>query len=88
MENPEIYQKLATVFREVFDDESIVVRPDLTADDVEEWDSLSHIRLVLSVERAFGTRFTASEISKLKNVQGLVDLIRAKTTDLQFSMTT
>jgi acyl carrier protein len=86
MDNPEIYQKLTSVFHEVFDEESIVVRPDLTADDVEEWDSLSHIRLVLSVERAFGCRFSASEISKLKNVEGLVELIRAKIADFQFHM--
>jgi acyl carrier protein len=78
MEQTEIYQKLAGIFQNVFDDDSIEVRPELTADDVEEWDSLSHIRLVLTVEKAFGVKFSASEIGKLKNVGEFVALIRAK----------
>jgi acyl carrier protein len=78
MENADIYQKLSNVFHEVFDDDSIVVRPELAADEVDEWDSLSHIRLILSIENAFAVRFSASEIGKLKNVAGLVDLIRSK----------
>jgi acyl carrier protein len=78
MDQSEIYQKLAGIFQNVFDDDSIRVRPELTADDVDEWDSLSHIRLVLTVEKAFGVKFSASEIGKLKNVGEFVDLIRAK----------
>ena len=79
MESTEIYQKLTGIFRKVFDDDSIVVRPDLTADDVDEWDSLSHIRLVLTVEKAFSIKFSASEIGKLKNVGEFADLIKSKT---------
>ncbi len=79
METAEIYQKLTGIFRKVFDDDSIVVRPDLTADDVDEWDSLSHIRLVLTVEKAFNIKFSASEIGKLKNVGEFADLIKSKT---------
>lgn len=78
METAEIYQKLNGIFRKVFDDDSIVVRPDLTADDVDEWDSLSHIRLVLTVEKAFNIKFSASEIGKLKNVGEFADLIKSK----------
>ncbi|MDQ2773928.1 MAG: acyl carrier protein [Acidobacteriota bacterium] len=78
METAEIYQKLTGIFRKVFDDESIVVRPDLTADDVDEWDSLSHIRLVLTVEKAFNIKFSASEIGRLKNVGEFADLIKSK----------
>ncbi len=78
METAEVYQKLTGIFRDVFDDESIAVRPELTADDVDEWDSLSHIRLVLTVEKAFGVKFSASEIAKLKNVGEFADLIKAK----------
>ena len=80
MEAGEIYQKLTGIFRNVFDDDSITVRPDLTARDVEEWDSLSHIRLVLTVQRAFHIKFSASEIGKLKNVGEFVDLIKSKAT--------
>jgi acyl carrier protein len=78
METGEIYQKLNTVFEDVFDDDSIVVRPELSADDVDGWDSLTHIRLILTVERAFNVRFSASEIGKLKNVADLAELIRSK----------
>jgi acyl carrier protein len=74
----EIYQKLGGIFQEVFDDESVVVRPELSASDVDGWDSISHIRLVLTVERAFDVKFSASEVGKLKNVGDLVDLIKSK----------
>jgi acyl carrier protein len=78
METGEIYKKLNTVFEAVFDDDSIVVRPELSADDVDGWDSLTHIRLILTVEKAFQVKFSASEIGKLKNVGGLAELIRSK----------
>ena len=75
----DIYRKLGDVFQDVFDDDSIVLRPELTAADVAEWDSLTHIRLMLAIEKRFGIKFTASEISKLKNVGELVELIQIKT---------
>jgi acyl carrier protein len=80
MQSTQIYEKLTGIFHNVFDDDSIAVTPALTASDVDEWDSLSHIRLVLTVEKAFGIKFSASEIGKLKNVGEFVDLIQAKTT--------
>jgi acyl carrier protein len=78
METAEIYQEFTKIFHDVFNDDTIVVRPELTANDVDGWDSLSHIRLVLTVERAFGVKFSASEVARLKNVAGLVDLVRSK----------
>lgn len=78
MENSEIYQKLTGIFHDVFGDDSIVLRPNLTADDVDGWDSLSHIRLMVTVEKAFHLKFSASSFGKLKNVQDLVDLIHSK----------
>jgi acyl carrier protein len=74
-----IEQKLTSIFHDVFDDDSIVLRPDLTADDVAEWDSLSHVRLILAVQKAFGAKFSASQTANLKNVGELIDLIRSKT---------
>jgi acyl carrier protein len=71
----DIYARLTPIFREVFDDDELKVHPQLTARDVPEWDSMTHIRLVLSVEKAFGTRFAASEIARLENVGELVSLI-------------
>ena len=72
------YATLTHVFHDVFDDDSIVVTPELTADDVDEWDSLAHIRLVVAVEKKFGMKFSAAEVGKLKNVGELVSLIEAK----------
>ena len=74
----DIYARLDAIFRDIFDDETIVVTPELTASDVLEWDSLNHIRLMLSVQKAFKTRFSAAEIANLKNVGELAELIRVK----------
>jgi len=79
MQSTEIYQKLNGIFLDVFDDDTVVVKPELTADDVDGWDSLSHIRLMLTIEKTFGIRFSASEVGKLKNVGELVSLIESKT---------
>ncbi len=78
MEDIEIYRRLTLVFHDVFDDEGIVLSPDLTAGDIAEWDSLQHIRLIASVEKGFGVRFTAAEIETLANVGEFVALIRSK----------
>jgi len=74
------YARLTQVFHDVFDDDSIVVRPELTADDVDEWDSLTHIRLVIAVEKTFGLKFSAAEVERLRNVGDLVALIESRAT--------
>jgi len=79
MEEAAVYQKLAGVFRDVFDEENIVLTPETTAEDVEGWDSLGHVRLVLAVSKAFGVKFSAAQIGALKNVGEFVEIIRAKT---------
>lgn len=79
MSQDDTYAKLTEIFHDVFDDDSIVVTPELTADDVDEWDSLSHIRLVLAVEKKFGLKFSAAEVGRLKNVGEFVALIGSKT---------
>lgn len=78
MQESEIYEKLTPIFHQVFKNTKIVVTPGLTADDVDGWDSLRNIRLVLSVERAFQTKFSASEIDKLDCVGDLVGLIKSR----------
>ncbi len=78
MDDAQIYSRLAGVFNEVFDDETIEVTPQLTAKDVDGWDSLTHIRLILSVEKEFKIRFTTSEIGNLENVGALVALIKVR----------
>lgn len=74
-----IYEKLSDILRDQFDDDDIVARPDLTANDVDGWDSFAHIRLMLAVERSFGVSFSASQISSLNNVGDLANLIASKT---------
>jgi acyl carrier protein len=74
----QIEHSLTQIFRDVFDDDNIALRPDLSAKDVDAWDSLTHIRLILTVEREFHIRFTVTEVGELKNVGELVALIRAK----------
>ncbi len=70
--------RLQDVFRSVFDDELLTVTPATTAEDVEAWDSVQHVTLMLEVESAFGIRLSTSEIAYLKNVGDLVKLIEAK----------
>jgi len=73
-----ILKQLTEIFKDVFDDDNLEVELLTTAKDVDGWDSLAHIRLVVSIEKAFSIRFTASEISELENVGGLVELIILK----------
>ena len=79
MDEPQIYARLAQIFEDVFDEDSIQVTPELSAKDVDGWDSLAHIRLILTIERAFKIKFSTSEIGKLENVGDLVALIKTRT---------
>ena len=74
-----ILRELREIMIDVFDVDGLDVTPATTADDVEEWDSLSHVRLVVAVERRFKIKFSNSEIESLKTVGDLVSLIQAKT---------
>jgi acyl carrier protein len=79
MDEPQIYVILAEIFQDVFDEDSIHVTPELSAKDVDGWDSLTHIRLILTIEKAFKIKFSTSEIGKLENVGDLVALIKTRT---------
>jgi acyl carrier protein len=70
--------RLTEVFQDVFEDDDLVIARETTAADVEEWDSLMHVTLVVNVEREFGLRFKSSEVSALQSVGDLVDLIERK----------
>ena len=74
-----IYQKLNVIFRDLFDDDSIVVTPKTTAKDIEGWDSLEHITLIATVERTFKMKFKMGEISSMKNVGQMAQSIAART---------
>jgi acyl carrier protein len=79
MDEPQIYARLAEIFRDVFDEDAIILTPELSAKDVDGWDSLAHIRLMLTVEKAFKIKLSAPEIGKLENVGDLAALIKART---------
>ena len=74
----EIYQRLNEVFRDVFDDDSIEVNENTTAADIEDWDSLNHITLIDAVESEFGVRFTMGEVSGMKNVGEMAQIIKER----------
>jgi acyl carrier protein len=78
MDEPQVYARLAEIFQDVFDEDSIQVTPELSAKDVDGWDSLTHIRLILTIERVFKIKFSTSEIGKLANVGDLVALIKVR----------
>ena len=73
------YKKLTKVFREVFDDDSIELTPETTANDIEDWDSIEYINLIAAVEDAFGMRFQMREVSGMKNVGEMVQIIESRT---------
>ena len=74
----EIIERMNPVFQEVFDDEELMVTPETTAADVENWDSLSNIRLMIAMENSFNVRLDAAEIAKLPDVGALAALIQSK----------
>ena len=78
MTREEVFEKLNEVFRDVFEDDDITVNDETTAADIEDWDSLEHINLLVAVERAFGIKFTMGQTTHLKNVGEMVDVIIEK----------
>jgi acyl carrier protein len=78
IERTEVMRRLTEVFQETFDDPGLQLRDSMTAADVDEWDSLQHIVLVLAVEREFRIRLNPAEVGKLENVGRMIDLLQAK----------
>ena len=81
MTHEEIMQKLNAIFQDIFDDDSIVVTESTTADDIDEWDSLEHINLVDTVEKEFGMKFRMQEVSGMKNVGEMAEIIAQRTAE-------
>lgn len=78
MQQTEITEKLTTVFRTVFSDDAIVLKNEMTANDVGNWDSLTHMLMIGEVENIFSIKFKLKELNKLKDVGTLVELIASK----------
>jgi acyl carrier protein len=80
MNRAEVTEKLNGIFRKNFEDDTLVITDTLTADDVEKWDSLSHIKLISTVENEFGIKFKLKELIAMKNVGDLINYIESKLT--------
>lgn len=78
MEKNEIIEKLTKIFYEIFGDNTIVLRDNMTANDVENWNSLTHMLMITKVEEVFGIKFKLRELNKLKNVGDLCNTIAEK----------
>jgi acyl carrier protein len=78
MDRETVYQKLTTLFQDVFDDDEVILQDRTTAQDIEGWDSLTHVNLMVSAEQAFGIKFKTSEMAQLTNVGELVNVITHK----------
>lgn len=78
MEKVEIYEKLNEIFCDILDLDDIELSDETNANDIEEWDSLAQIQLVVAIEKAFELRFNSQEIVEWKNVGDMVDSIQSK----------
>jgi acyl carrier protein len=81
MNEPGVWDTLVKVMRETFDDDTLEVARDMTANDVEDWDSLSNVELIVALEAAFGVRFRTGEMASLRTVGELADVIAARLGD-------
>jgi acyl carrier protein len=78
MQQEEIYERLTPIFHDIFDDDNLVVTPDLTAASVPEWDSFNHINLIVAVEASLKIKFQTAELESMATVGQLVALIERK----------
>jgi acyl carrier protein len=78
MTQQDILSQLNDIFIDVFDDEDIVISPDTTASDIEDWDSLSHTELIADIQKRFKIKFKLTEVLKFNNVGDMVSSIEAK----------
>lgn len=83
MTREEIMTAVTQIFRDVFDDEELVITDSTNSDDIEDWDSLEHISLIISMEKEFDMKFDIKEVNKLENVGQMIDMIKAKMDERQ-----
>ncbi len=78
MTREEIFAEVTDIFRDVFDDDTLIIVDETNSEDIEDWDSLEHINLVVMMEKRFNMKFDLKEVGKLANVGEMVDLIQRK----------
>lgn len=75
MSREEVFEKVTDIFRDVFDDDDLVIADSTNSDDIEDWDSLEHIQLIVSMEKEFKVKFDIKAVNSLENVGQMIDLI-------------
>jgi acyl carrier protein len=78
MEKDDLFENIQEIFRDIFDDEFLTIESSTNSDDIEDWDSLNHINLVVAIENEFSIKFGFDELSDLKDVGAMVNLIMIK----------
>lgn len=78
MENKEILAKLQEIFIDVLDLDELVLTPETTSNDIEDWDSLTHVQLVVAIQKEFGIKFNSKDIVSWANVQDMINSISAQ----------
>ena len=78
MTREHVFAEVQNIFRDIFDDESILIANNTTADDIEEWDSLNHINLISAIEKEFKIQFALGELQSLKNIGVMINMIIEK----------
>ena len=78
MTREEVMNAVTEIFRDVFDDEELIIGDETNSSDIEDWDSLEHITLIISMEKEFNMKFDIKEVNKLENVGQMIDLIMRK----------
>ncbi|WP_299125669.1 acyl carrier protein [uncultured Tenacibaculum sp.] len=78
MTREELFTKVEEIFKDIFDDESLVIQDSTNSSDIDEWDSLNHINLVVAIEKEIGIKFNFDELAELKNVGAMIDLMMKK----------
>jgi acyl carrier protein len=78
MEREELFKKVQDIFRDIFDDETLKINDSTNSSDIEDWDSLNHINLIVAIEKEIGIKFNFEELAALKNVGAMIDLMLQK----------
>lgn len=72
-------ERLQEIFRDIFDDDELIIKEDMSANDIEDWDSLAQINLIIAIEKEFKVKFKLDEVSNLKNIGEMLELLSKKT---------
>ena len=78
MNRNEVFEKVKDIFRDIFDDETLVIDDSTNANDIEEWDSLEQINILVAIQREFNIKFSIGDVEGLKDVGQTISLVESK----------